>query len=93
MITHHPAIGNHDSAGFIVVWIAQIPLLRNPTAFFPKLPLLPGFNLIGPAIYIIMSFKGDEPISIDASKAFAGNWLVYLAGEYCRKDCRDEIED
>jgi hypothetical protein len=47
--------------------------LRNPTAFFPKLPLLPGFNLIGPAIYNIMSFKGDELISIDASKAFAGN--------------------
>ena len=45
MITHHLAVGNYDSAGFIVVRIAQIPLLRNPTAFLPKATPFAWFKL------------------------------------------------
>jgi hypothetical protein len=45
MIIHHPAISNIDSAGFIVVWIAQIPLLLKPTAFLPKITPFAWFKL------------------------------------------------
>jgi len=45
MIIHHPAISNTDSAGFIVVWIAQIPLLHKPIAFLPKITPFAWFNL------------------------------------------------
>jgi hypothetical protein len=45
MIIHHPAISNTDSAGFIMVWTAQIPLLRKPTAFLPKITPFAQFEL------------------------------------------------
>ncbi len=60
MIIHHPAISNTDSAVFIVVLIAQIHLLRKPTAFFPKSPLLPSLNLIRPMARGMMLVKGKK---------------------------------
>ena len=45
MIIHHPAISNTDSAGFIMVWITQIPFLSKPTAFLPKITPFAWFKL------------------------------------------------
>ena len=60
MIIHHPAISNTDSAGFIVVWISQIRLLRKPTRLFPKIALFAQFKLVRPVVCGILRAKGKK---------------------------------